>query len=600
MDNYCELPPGYGGGVEAGDNPAPTFAPGDDYPGEGGYYPDEGGYYPGGGGHGGGNGGHGGNGGYPGHGGNGGYPGHGGGKVRKYNFVISEFPASPDGYSRNIFGVNGQYPGPPIIVNKGDKAVINVKNRLNIPTSIHAHGMHQRGTPWFDGVTGGTQCPIQASKSFTYEIDTAYQSGTTWYHSHTSSQYVDGMLGPLIIRDPQDPNRHLYDEELVVVLTDWYHTPSATLLKKLMSPESNGNTPTPDSGLINGKGRFNCSVLHTTNVTTPVDGACNGKAPRETFRFVPGRRYRIRVINASAATNFHFSIDGHKMKVIETDMIPVEPHTIDRLSLHVAQRYSVVVEANAKVDNYWMRAEMATSCYRVSNPLLDPMVLAEVRYAGSASGEPASLSATHPSVNGECVDLDFRSLSPIVPQEAKPATKQIIFDMIFNPDDQGITRAYLNNITYDIHPYSPILQGALAGQTIFPRGENTYLLEKDEEVELVINNPLPGAHPFHLHGHDFQVLSWDNATQYDPVESPKHYNLKNPIRRDTSTVPGRGYTVLRFRADNPGVWAFHCHLEWHVQQGLVANFVEQPKAVTALMAPLSAQALCNGPHVPIP
>ncbi|RKP12581.1 Cupredoxin [Piptocephalis cylindrospora] len=524
MPHLCQ-PTLTGSGVILGNNPPPTFPPRDDYPAEGWDY-SKGSYGDG----------------YDhdyGH-------GDGGGEVLQYDFTISKFPAAPDGYLRDIYGVNGQYPAPPIILNKGDKASIRVKNHIEFPTSIHAHGMHQRGTPWYDGVTGGTQCPIPTEETFTYEIDTAYQSGTTWYHSHTSSQYVDGIVGPLIIRDPKDPNGHLYDEEIVVILTDWWHTLSSKLLRVLLSPEGNGNTPTPDAGLINGKGRFNCSALAANNITIPEGESCSDDAPRETFRFVPGRRYRLRIINASGDTNFHFSIDGHRMTVIETDMIPVEPHTIDRLSLHVAQRYSVIVEANAEVDNYWMRAEMMTDCFRVNNAILDPMVLAEVRYDGSAVGEPTSEPVTSTSLTtGNCEDLDFRLLAPVVPQRAKEPTKQFIFNVTFGPDDQNITRAFLNNVTYDIRPYSPILNGVLEGQTVFPPGENVYLLEKDEIVEIVLNNLIPGTHPFHLHGHDFQVISWVNSTLYDPVESPKLYNLDNPIRRDTSTLPSRGHTVLR-------------------------------------------------------
>lgn len=59
-------------------------------------------------------------------------------------------------------------------------------------------------------------------------------------------------------------------------------------------------------------------------------------------------------------------------------------------------------------------------------------------------------------------------------------------------------------------------------------------------------------------------------------------SLKNPIRRDTVAIPGNGYAVIQFRADNPGVWVypinqfFHCHIEWHLHAGLASLFVEAP------------------------
>ncbi|KAI5808305.1 multicopper oxidase-domain-containing protein [Pyronema omphalodes] len=47
-----------------------------------------------------------------------------------------------------------------------------------------------------------------------------------------------------------------------------------------------------------------------------------------------------------------------------------------------------------------------------------------------------------------------------------------------------------------------------------------------------------------------------------------------PMIRDTILAPPGGHIILRFRADNPGVWLFHCHLEWHLLSGLVTTFIE--------------------------
>lgn len=48
------------------------------------------------------------------------------------------------------------------------------------------------------------------------------------------------------------------------------------------------------------------------------------------------------------------------------------------------------------------------------------------------------------------------------------------------------------------------------------------------------------------------------------------------MRRDTIVLKPAGHIVLRFKADNPGVWLFHCHIEWHVDQGLILTMVENP------------------------
>ena len=62
----------------------------------------------------------------------------------------------------------------------------------------------------------------------------------------------------------------------------------------------------------------------------------------------------------------------------------------------------------------------------------------------------------------------------------------------------------------------------------------------------------------------------------ESVHGADNMKLKNPIRRDVVIIPGEGFVVLKFRADNPGVWLFHCHIEFHMQAGLATFFVEAP------------------------
>ncbi|KAK9739103.1 ferroxidase fet3 [Basidiobolus ranarum] len=99
-------------------------------------------------------------------------------------------------------------------------------------------------------------------------------------------------------------------------------------------------------------------------------------------------------------------------------------------------------------------------------------------------------------------------------------------------------------------------------------------------IELVINNWDGDSHPFHLHGHQFQVMerSEENAGGYDYTNKPVKEQA-NPIRRDTVQVPANGYVVIRFRADNPGIWPFHCHIEWHFEAGLAVTIIEAPQQI---------------------
>lgn len=97
-------------------------------------------------------------------------------------------------------------------------------------------------------------------------------------------------------------------------------------------------------------------------------------------------------------------------------------------------------------------------------------------------------------------------------------------------------------------------------------------------MQLVVDNADTGKHPFHLHGHAFQAV-WRSKEEAGPFAESNVTEADfspTPMRRDTFVLPPQGNIVLRFRADNPGVWLFHCHIEWHVESGLIATMVEAP------------------------
>jgi len=485
--------------------------------------------------------------------------------VRSFDFTVAPTIAAPDGMSRSILAVNGQFPGPAIVVDRGDIIQINVRNQFSQPTSLHCHGLEQRGTPFYDGVAGVTQCPIPSGGVMQYNINTADQAGTTWYHAHYMAQYVDGFKGALVIRDPEDPHQGLYDEEVIVQLSDWYHSDSGTLTQSYLSPTSQGNEPIPDSGLINGRGRYNCA-------NAPAGSQCNSNSPLSNFNFVPGRRYRLRLINTSAFAAFKFSIDGHRLTIIEADMTPIEPITVDRLNINVAQRYSVIVTADQRPGNYWMRAKMSTACFPTQSASLDPNVLAIVNYANVPLADPTTTAMdanATPSANMDCVDLDPRLLRPLVAEPVLTPTVLLQMEVSFAADAQGINRGYINNVTYTPNLAASEVQALSTGQTqAFATTSNVYQVPLNSVVRIILSNSDTGEHPFHLHGFDFQMLAWEQGT-FDPTTA--NLNMNNPVRRDTTTVPAQGYTVLQFNADNLGIWLFHCHIEWHVLAGLVAQ-----------------------------
>ncbi|KAF8959649.1 laccase 1 [Flammula alnicola] len=157
-------------------------------------------------------------------------------------------------------------------------------------TSIHWHGLFQAGSAWADGPAGVTQCPLVSGESFQYQFSVPDQAGTFWYHSHHSTQYCDGLRGPLVVYDPADPYLSEYDvddESTIITLADWYHTPAP----------SAGAVPTPSSTLINGLGRYSGGPTTDLAVITVSSNT----------------RYRFRLISMSCDPNFTFSIDGHNL-----------------------------------------------------------------------------------------------------------------------------------------------------------------------------------------------------------------------------------------------------------------------------------------------
>ncbi|KAG5922719.1 hypothetical protein E4U53_003672 [Claviceps sorghi] len=116
-------------------------------------------------------------------------------------------------------------------------------------------------------------------------------------------------------------------------------------------------------------------------------------------------------------------------------------------------------------------------------------------------------------------------------------------------------------------------------------------------VDLVVSNVDDRGHPFHLHGHEFYVLASrqnDLSRAYNPYEdhdAETPVNTNNPLRKDTVYIKPRGYVILRFQVNNPGLWLLHCHVLWHQAVGM--GTVLQVGTVTEATA-RKAEDSCRG------
>ncbi|KAH6656212.1 Cupredoxin [Truncatella angustata] len=472
-----------------------------------------------------------------------------------YDFNVTWVTANPDGaYDRPTIGINGQWPIPPITASVGDNVMIHVTNLLgNETTSLHFHGLYMNGTTHMDGPEQVSQCAIQPGSSFTYNF-TIDQPGTYWYHSHTRGQYPDGLRGPLIIHDPDSPFLGQYDEEVVLTVSDWYHDLMTDMLPGFISKSNpTGAEPVPNNALFN----------ETQNLTVPIQ---------------PGKTYLFRMVNIGAFAGQYIWFEGHNMTIVEVDGIYTQPAEADMIYLSAAQRCSFLLTTkNDTSANYAFVGSMDTTLFDTLPDDLNYNVTGWLVYDNTKT-------LPDPALVDELDPFDDMTLVPYDNQTLLGEPDQIVqLDVIMDNLGNGANYAFFNNITYTA-PKVPTLYTALTtgdeatNPAVYGGYTNSFVLEQGQIVQIIVNNLDSGRHPFHLHGHAFQALyrSVDEAGTFEDSNVTEADYPAIPMRRDTLVLYPDGNIVIRFQANNPGIWLFHCHIEWHVSSGLIATFVEAP------------------------
>lgn len=482
---------------------------------------------------------------------------------------------------RMVIAVNGEIPAPTLIVHEGQKVVIHVHNNLSSEgISIHWHGMYQRGTPWMDGVGQVTQCHIGPSSSYTY-MYTAEPSGTFWYHSHSGAQRTDGFYGTLIVREKPELYTGIISKLGLVIedrpaehslsLIDWQHEPSLVTFSKLndgfffpeMAPdeipepcaqpyrptrsyEGGGIGPVPYfSGLINGKGRHPDVPYSKTRLSV--------------FTVEQGKKYRFRLIGAQGLYAYKFSIDGHKLTVVNTDGFWIEPvKEVDYIIIHTGERYDFILEANEEVKDYWIQAETLEIFENIDGPPFQSRghvaeAILQYKHTGTDAPEISSLqyetikrksnarSCTdsnrckavncpfqnfHPLYYTDCVNVDQLRLLLSTPEDELPqayptCTNGCQHFINFNFEGNSDTSS-VNGRNLILPPVPPVTQNDdFQSQAVQCNLEEvcnpstlncmcTHVLDipYQQTVQLVLSGmgASDNAHPIHLHGHTFHVV----------------------------------------------------------------------------------------------
>lgn len=533
--------------------------------------------------------------------------------------TVGHSPFTVGGRTGHAITVNGTLPAPLIRLREGQNVRLSVTNTLDEDTSIHWHGLL---LPFhMDGVPGVSFPGIRPGETFHYEFP-IIQSGTFWYHSHSNLQEAMGHYGPLII-DPAGPDPVAWDREHVIVLSDWSFLHPHEILDRLKkSPGYFNRSRTTLSGLLSGEdgmsladrrmwGQMRMDPRDIADVNgTTYTYLVNGHGPDENWigLFRPGERVRLRVINASAMSIFNVRIPGLPMTVVNADGENVRPVETDEFQISVAETYDVIVHPTddraytlvaESVDRSGMaRATLATRPGMTSDvpPLRQVPTLtmrdmgmggmghggmdhAAMGHAGHGSA-PAGSAADHGAMHHDMrnpdnapagmavgVGVDMISPAPVnrlgerpMGLEDVPHRVLVYTDLVAlapNKDQRPPSRALEIHLTGNMERFMWGFDGRKFSEIVEP-----IRFELNERVRVTLVNDTMMAHPIHLHGHFFELVTGGPAGH-------------QPLKHTVNVAPGSQVT-FDLTADAPGDWAFHCHMLMHMHAGMFNVITVRP------------------------
>jgi L-ascorbate oxidase len=522
-----------------------------------------------------------------------------------------------DGNTTQGIGYNGASPGPTLRFKEGEEAVIRVTNNLDEQTSVHWHGLI---LPYqMDGVPTISFDGIEPGETFTYRFPIT-QNGTYWFHSHSGFQEPDGAYGSIIIEaEKREPFR--FDREHVVVLKDKHEHSGDRIMRNLkMMPDYYNRQQRTIGDLFDDfsekgvtdtlaeRGDWGDMRMMPTDIedVQGFTGLINGRSPSQNWTglFKAGERVRLRFINASAMTYFDVRIPGLEMTVVQADGNNVQPVKVDEFRIAVAETYDVIVQP--KEDKAYpimaesagrsgyafatlapredMRAEMPER--RTESPLLTMadmgMAHGDMDHGQMSDGSNSTMSGMdhsnmagmdHSEMTAETTDPFYAPGSGLTPQAANGGKFLSYADLKAQKpryQDREATREITLRLTGNMERYIWSING------VKYEDADPIRLQYGERVRFTFVNETMMAHPMHLHGL-WSIL--DNGSgKWDPV---KHVVNVNP-----------GTTVsFETEVDEPGQWAFHCHLSYHAAAGMFRKVIVEGGPETAALPAVQEEEL---------
>ena len=419
-----------------------------------------------------------------------------------------------NGKAASVYGIRQPDGTFGLLTEVGKRFRVRVENGIAEPSLIHWHGLTP---PWRqDGVPGISGPPIPPGGSADYDFPLAF-GGAFWMHSHQGLQEQLLMAAPLIIHDQRD---RADEQEVVVMLADFSFTPPEQIFEslkksgsmagmgksmKMAAPMSTGQ-PKPDLNDV----KYDAFLANDRTLADP-----------ETVKVEPGGRVLLRIINSSSMSAYHVGLGAIEGELIAVDGFEIEPIRGRRFPVAVAQRLDIRLTLPSGPGAYPILAELEGERSRTG------IVLA----AGGApvARIPDAADAPSPALT---LDLErtLRAKRALAPRK---------------PD-----RVHTLNLTGQMAGYVWSINGVPWSKDVLPLP-----VMKGERVELVFVNKTPMPHPMHLHGHEFQVVEIDGE------------RFPGAVRDTVLVTPGRRVAVA-FDALNPGWWALHCHLLYHMDAGM--------------------------------
>ena len=414
----------------------------------------------------------------------------------------------------DIWGFNGDVPGPTLRFRQGERARIDVVNRLDRPTSVHWHGLRVPNA--MDGVAHLTQKPIGPGETFHYEFDLP-DAGTFWYHPHmdSSGQIGRGLYGALIVEEARPLP---VDREVTWVLGDW----------RLDA-----------SGAIDANFAHPMDLSHAGRIGNTV--TINGRVP-ERVAIRAGERLRLRLINAANARIFALDFPGLNPRILTLDGHGVAPHAPPdgRVIVAPAQRVDLVLDvpADAREPIAVTDGFFRSGAYRLIHLAPEPgggAGLAGTPIVAPAANplpEPDLAAATMVSIKLGGGMMDPRLRRGEITRDQ--AVAQMRHGLIWSLNGQSMVD--------HAHKHEPLLR-----------------LDRGRSYVFAMENDTAWHHPMHLHGHTFRVVARNGRPT-------THREWRDTVLLD----PGERVDIA-FVADNPGEWMFHCHILDHQAFGMMAS-----------------------------